>query len=222
MCVCTVSNPVLGWVLEFCIVGWSLRWLFCLRRSRHSKLFCFLLFAFAALASARCRLASCVAPVRGGTYFSLPAAKKSRQKKAATNRLLDHCFQHLNCRNAQPACRFRVPHMRNLVLRASYEVLTGRVLQITHCLLGGFVGGDGGVKRLSLVTFFAAAKKVTAAPHRGNASNRGNIKRMPPQKKPKPATASQTKNQTSKTLTPTSTRCAPPPRIIPRRSETSL
>jgi hypothetical protein len=24
-----------------------------------------------------------VAPVRGGTYFSLPAAKKSRQKKAA-------------------------------------------------------------------------------------------------------------------------------------------
>jgi len=59
--------------------------------------------------------------------------------------------------------------MRNLVLRASYEVLTGVVLQITHRWLGGFVGGDGGVKRLSLVTFFAAAKKVTAAPHRGNA-----------------------------------------------------
>jgi hypothetical protein len=27
-----------------------------------------------------------VAPVRGGTYFSLPAAKKSRQKKAALHR----------------------------------------------------------------------------------------------------------------------------------------
>src|SRR6201995_2332152 len=27
-----------------------------------------------------------VPPVRGGTYFSLPAAKKSRQKKAASNR----------------------------------------------------------------------------------------------------------------------------------------
>jgi len=59
--------------------------------------------------------------------------------------------------------------MRNLVLRASYEVLTVLVLQITHHLLGGFVRSDGGVKRLSLVTFFAAAKKVTAAPHRGNA-----------------------------------------------------
>jgi len=29
--------------------------------------------------------------------------------------------------------------MRNLVLRASYEVLTVLVLQITHHLLGGFV-----------------------------------------------------------------------------------
>ena len=29
--------------------------------------------------------------------------------------------------------------------------------------------GTGGLKPLSLVTFFAAAKKVTAAPHRGNA-----------------------------------------------------
>jgi hypothetical protein len=28
----------------------------------------------------------CTAPVRGGTYFSLPAAKKSRQKKAGSNR----------------------------------------------------------------------------------------------------------------------------------------
>jgi hypothetical protein len=28
----------------------------------------------------------CVAPVRGGTHFSLPAAKKSKQKKAGSNR----------------------------------------------------------------------------------------------------------------------------------------
>jgi hypothetical protein len=38
----------------------------------------------------------CVAPVRGGTYFSLPAAKKSRQKKAGSNRqhlgVLHGCF----------------------------------------------------------------------------------------------------------------------------------
>jgi len=73
--------------------------------------------------------------------------------------------------------------MRNLVLRASYGVLTALVLQITNRLLDGFVRSDGGVKRLSLVTFFAAAKKVTAAPHRGNASNRGNINRMPAQQK---------------------------------------
>jgi hypothetical protein len=37
--------------------------------------------------------------------------------------------------------------------------------------------GTGGVSPLSLLTFFAAAKKVSAAPHRGNASkpkrNRG-------------------------------------------------
>ncbi|MFL6643791.1 MAG: hypothetical protein ACJ8GM_05630, partial [Paraburkholderia fungorum] len=30
-----------------------------------------------------CSWSISVAPVRGGTYFSLPAAKKSRQKKAA-------------------------------------------------------------------------------------------------------------------------------------------
>jgi hypothetical protein len=30
----------------------------------------------------------CTAPVRGGTYFSLPAAKKSRQKKAGSHRQL--------------------------------------------------------------------------------------------------------------------------------------
>jgi general secretion pathway protein K len=34
---------------------------------------------------------------------------------------------------------------------------------------GVILAGTGGLKRLSLVTFFAAAKKVTAAPHRGNA-----------------------------------------------------
>jgi hypothetical protein len=33
--------------------------------------------------SLSCLWSASVAPVRGGTYFSLPAAKKSRQKKAA-------------------------------------------------------------------------------------------------------------------------------------------
>jgi hypothetical protein len=32
------------------------------------------------------------------------------------------------------------------------------------------LAGTGVLKPLSLVTFFAAAKKVTAAPHRGNAN----------------------------------------------------
>jgi hypothetical protein len=39
------------------------------------------------------------------------------------------------------------------------------------------------VELLSLVTFFAAAKKVTAAPHRGNA-NKPQTKRDPAKKKP--------------------------------------
>jgi hypothetical protein len=43
----------------------------------------------AALASAFCFWFISVAPVRGGTYFSLPAAKKSRQKKAAHTEPLD-------------------------------------------------------------------------------------------------------------------------------------
>jgi hypothetical protein len=50
------------------------------------------------------------------------------------------------------------------------------------------LAGTGGLKRLSLVTFFAAAKKVTAAPHRGNASkpkrNRGCQRRKTKTKKP--------------------------------------
>ncbi|WP_371881953.1 hypothetical protein [Caballeronia sp. S22] len=40
----------------------------------------------------------------------------------------------------------------------------------------------GGEKLLSLVTFFAAAKKVTAAPHRGNA-NRPTTNRDPAKNK---------------------------------------
>src|ERR1700743_3066304 len=47
----------------------------------------------------------------------------------------------------------------------------------------------GGVSPLSLLTFFAAAKKVSAAPHRGNANrpqtNQGKAKE--PKKQPNPA-----------------------------------
>ena len=76
------------------------------------------------------------------------------------------------------------PTCATLVLRASYEVLTGLVLQITHHLLGGFVRGDGGVKLLSFAYFsLQQQRKVGAAPHRGNASNRGNVTRMPAQQK---------------------------------------
>ncbi|SEI28629.1 hypothetical protein SAMN05192544_11504, partial [Paraburkholderia hospita] len=37
-----------------------------------------------ALASASCYLASCVAPVRGGTYFSLPPQRKVGKRKRLT------------------------------------------------------------------------------------------------------------------------------------------
>ncbi|TXC89028.1 hypothetical protein FRZ40_16505 [Paraburkholderia azotifigens] len=46
------------------------------------------------------------------------------------------------------------------------------------------LAGTGGLKPLSLVTFFAAAKKVTAAPHRGDA-NKPIRNRGCPQKKQK-------------------------------------
>ncbi|WP_206001999.1 type II secretion system minor pseudopilin GspK [Paraburkholderia aromaticivorans] len=49
--------------------------------------------------------------------------------------------------------------------------------------------GNGGVKRLSLPTFFAAAKKVGAAPHRGNANR-------PPRIQGKANTKQSQKNQT--------------------------
>ncbi|TXC84378.1 hypothetical protein FRZ40_29270 [Paraburkholderia azotifigens] len=52
----------------------------------------------------------------------------------------------------------------------------------------GPVGGPkagrriGGVSPLSLLTFFAAAKKVSAAPHRGNACSTDTNSRMPANK----------------------------------------
>jgi hypothetical protein len=55
------------------------------------------------LASAICLRISRVAPVRGGTYFSLPAAKKSRQKKAAQTEPLDH-RQDLSTAEAAANC----------------------------------------------------------------------------------------------------------------------
>ncbi|TXC89024.1 hypothetical protein FRZ40_16475 [Paraburkholderia azotifigens] len=45
----------------------------------------------------------------------------------------------------------------------------------------------GGVSPLSLLTFFAAAKKVSAAPHRGNACSTDTKPRMPAHKKTKRA-----------------------------------
>jgi hypothetical protein len=70
------------------------KWFFGLRRWFAGLLVCWfaglLVCWFAGLPGCLWRwpsLYSCwlirVAPVRGGTYFSLPAAKKSRQKKAA-------------------------------------------------------------------------------------------------------------------------------------------
>ncbi|TXC82492.1 hypothetical protein FRZ40_18645 [Paraburkholderia azotifigens] len=56
-----------------------------------------------------------------------------------------------------------------------------------------------GVSPLSLLTFFAAAKKVSAAPHRGNACSTATKSRMPAQQDPKPdkwRLASQTKQKT--------------------------
>jgi hypothetical protein len=47
---------------------------------------CFWLFAYGVGLSLRCYRSISFAPVRGGTYFSLPAAKKSRQKKAGSHR----------------------------------------------------------------------------------------------------------------------------------------
>jgi hypothetical protein len=41
-----------------------------------------------ALASASCYLASCVAPVRGGTYFSLPPQRKVGKRKRLTPSVL--------------------------------------------------------------------------------------------------------------------------------------
>ncbi|MFP3547718.1 hypothetical protein SB748_30525, partial [Rhizobium sp. SIMBA_035] len=41
------------------------------------------LYAYGVGLSLFCYRSISVPPVRGGTYFSLPAAKKSRQKKAA-------------------------------------------------------------------------------------------------------------------------------------------
>jgi general secretion pathway protein K len=61
----------------------------------------------------------------------------------------------------------------------------------TAAYRSGILAGTGGLKPLSLVTFFAAAKKVTAAPHRGNANKP--IRQRGCQQKPK------TKNQKSKT-----------------------
>ncbi|CAG9198443.1 hypothetical protein BCAR13_1210008 [Paraburkholderia caribensis] len=66
-----------------------------------------------------------------------------------------------------------MPHTR--ALRTWSEVLALKAGKPTHSLpqLGPLLfPGDGQAARcepLSLVTFFAAAKKVTAAPHRGNA-----------------------------------------------------
>ena len=46
----------------------------------------FWLFAYGVGLSLLCYRSISFAPVRGGTYFSLPAAKKSRQKKAGSHR----------------------------------------------------------------------------------------------------------------------------------------
>ncbi|TXC83855.1 hypothetical protein FRZ40_26290 [Paraburkholderia azotifigens] len=74
----------------------------------------------------------------------------------------------------------------------------------------GPVGGPqantrtGGVSPLSLLTFFAAAKKVSAAPHRGNARSTATKPRMPAKSQAtdasaakKTMTASQTRKLTS-------------------------
>ncbi|TXC86996.1 hypothetical protein FRZ40_05060 [Paraburkholderia azotifigens] len=73
----------------------------------------------------------------------------------------------------------------------------------------GPVGGPqantrtGGVSPLSLLTFFAAAKKVSAAPHRGNARSTDTKSRMPAQKPlaraGKPQMPAKPKNQTTAT-----------------------
>ncbi|TXC86655.1 hypothetical protein FRZ40_03125 [Paraburkholderia azotifigens] len=55
-----------------------------------------------------------------------------------------------------------------------------------------------GVSPLSLLTFFAAAKKVSAAPHTGNASSTATKSRMPA-KKP---SAPRRQNQKQKTKKP--------------------
>jgi hypothetical protein len=57
----------------------------------------------------------------------------------------------------------------------------------------GILAGTGGLKPLSLVTFFAAAKKVTAAPHRGNASKPIRIRGC--QRTQMPAKKQKTKNK---------------------------
>jgi hypothetical protein len=54
-------------------------------------------------------------------------------------------------------------------LRAFYEVLPSLRDSSTHVRRAVILAGTEGLKPLSLVTFFAAAKKVTAAPHRGDA-----------------------------------------------------
>jgi general secretion pathway protein K len=76
-----------------------------------------------------------------------------------------------------------------------------RCIETCHVKCGD-VGGPwvrtraGGVSPLSLLTFFAAAKKVSAAPHRGNAGNPEANRGCQRSKKTKPPTASQTKTKT--------------------------
>ncbi len=72
-----------------------------------------------------------------------------------------------------------------------FKALATRVEKCVAVWSAGPDGGPqantriGGVSPLSLLTFFAAAKKVSAAPHRGNACSTATKSRMPAQQKPK-------------------------------------
>ena len=99
----------------------------------------------ASLASAISRWRAGDAPVRGGTYFSLQRQRKVGKRKPLTPLTPVQASKH------QRPKRTKTIHQR---VDAEYQQVRARI---------------GGVSPLSLLTFFAAAKKVSPAPDRGNA-----------------------------------------------------
>ncbi|TXC86601.1 hypothetical protein FRZ40_02815 [Paraburkholderia azotifigens] len=76
----------------------------------------------------------------------------------------------------------------------------------------------GGVSPLSLLTFFAAAKKVSAAPHRGNACSTDMNSRMPAKKakSKKSKKAKKSRLRRRQTINPSQLRWADDPKPASR------